>query len=465
MSGARSSRSSSAGRDRLILELKRATGPAILFLLLVLAGIFAAVQVVTNLAGDKPWVSYKQYKIGFESVKGITPGRVELRIAGVKAGSVKNTELINGRAVMTINVEKKYAPLHTDAKVVIRPVTALEDEYVDVTSRGSKNAPVLGKNQILSQANTKSQVEVGRVLNVLDSDTRVRFSQLLTQLGAGTRDRGQKLREGFEQLAPFLRVAANLGDALTERKKNTARLIHNLGDLTTTLATRDQQIAGFVTNGGKVLGELAQHSNTLNSTIAQLPGTLANAQATFANLRATTDPLDKALVSLKPVAKQLPSGLDSLSAFSKEATPPVNSLRPSVKAIRPLASELRRTSANGQAALTPLVGQFKQINHGTTLLKPCLPYIGMIINRVPSLLKYSSNGGSSNQAGSLSPDARALATVDIPGTVGAGQELTAYDRTGILQPCFTNPEQINTTNVGSFTPIPSRSAPESQEQK
>ncbi|WP_026909853.1 MlaD family protein [Patulibacter minatonensis] len=458
-------RSSSAGRDRIILELKRAAGPTLLFVLLIFAGIFAAVQVVTNLAGDKPWVSYKPYKVGFESVKGITPGRVELRIAGVKAGSVKDTELKDGRAVMTINLEKKYAPLHTDAKIVIRPVTALEDEYVDILSRGSKDKPELGKDQILSQANTKSQVETGRVLNVLDDDTRARFSQLLTQLGAGTRDRGQKLREGFEELAPFLRAAANLGDALQERKKNTARLISNLGDLTTTLATRNQQISGFVTNGGKILGELAQHSSTLNSTIAQLPGTLQNAQATFANLRATTDPLDKALTSLKPVAKQLPSGLDSLSAFSTEATPPVRSLRPSVTALRPLARELRRTSSNGQAALTPLVGQFKQLNHGTDLLKPCLPAVGMITERYPSLLKYSGNGGAQDPNGSLSADARALATVDLGGTVGNGQEKTGFDKFGIVQPCFSNPEQITTANYGTFTPIPSRSDAVSQEQK
>jgi phospholipid/cholesterol/gamma-HCH transport system substrate-binding protein len=460
-----SGRSSSAGRDRIILELKRSIGPALLLLALIFAGIFAAVQVVRNLAGDKPWVSYQPYKVGFESVKGITPGRVELRIAGVKAGSVNNTELVNGRAVMTINLEKKYAPLHTDAKVVIRPVTALEDEYVDILSRGSANAPELKPDQILAQSNTKSQTETGRVLNVLDDDTRARFAQLLQQLGAGTRDRGEKLREGFEELAPFLRVAANLGDTLESRKENTARLVTNLGQLTGTLATRDKQISAFVTNGGKILGELAQHSSTLNSTLAQLPGTLQNAQSTFANLRATTEPLDRALTSLKPVAKELPSGLDSLSAFSKEATPPVKSLRPSVKALRPLASELRRTSSNGQAALTPLVDQFKQINHGTSLLNPCLPYVGMLINRVPSLLKYSSNGGSPNQPGSLSPDARALATVDIGSTVANGQEFTGYDKNGILQPCFTNPEQITTKNSGSFTPVPSRSDAVSQEQK
>jgi hypothetical protein len=89
----------------------------------------------------------------------------------------------------------------------------------------------------------------------------------------------------------------------------------------------------------------------------------------------------------------------------------------------------------------------------------------MLINRVPSLLKYSSNGGSPNQPGSLSPDARALATVDIGSTVANGQEFTGYDKNGILQPCFTNPEQITTKNSGSFTPVPSRSDAVSQEQK
>lgn len=450
--------SNSAGRERVMLELKRSIGPALLFLALILAGIFAAVQVVRNLAGDKPWVNYATYKVGFESVKGITPGRVELRIAGVKAGSVKNTELVNGRAVMTINVEKKYAPLHTDAKVVIRPVTALEDEYVDILSRGTRDAPVLKAGKVLPESQTKSQVEVGRVLNVLDTDTRARFAQLLQQLGAGTKDRGQKLRAGFEELAPFLRVANDLGKALSDRKQNTARLVHNLGNLTKVLATRDQQVSGFVSNSGKLLGTLAQHRGTLNSTIAQLPGTLANAQSTFANLRDTTVPLNSALRSLTPVAKKLPSGLDSLSAFSKEATPPVTSLRPSVRALRPLAQELVRTSANGAAALTPLVGQFKQLNHGTTLLKPCLPVAGALVNRLSSLLKYQGTG-------SMSPDARAIATVDLDGTVNASTGAAKTSYRPIVPPCFTNPDTLTIKNYGSLTPIPSRSDAVSQEQK
>lgn len=452
--------SRSAGRDRLMLELRRSMGPAFLFLILILAGVFAAVTVVRNLAGDKPWVSYESYKVGFENVEGVVPGRHELRIAGVKAGSIASAKLENERPVMTLKIEKKYAPLHTNAKVVIRPVTALEDMYVDITSRGTADAPVLKADQVLPETRTKSMVEVGRVLNVLEEDTRARFTSLLDQLGAGTKDRGLKLREGFANLGPFLEVATKLGDALTERKQNTARLVHNLGNITQVLQTRDRQLAGFVDNGGKLLGTLAQHDGTLAATIGQLPGTLQNIQSTFANVRGTTTSLDAALKSLTPVAKSLPKGLDSLSAFSEDATPAVRSLRPSVKALRPLARELPKTSQNGSDAITPLIAQMGQLNHGTTLLKPCLPLVEALVNRVSSLLKYSGTDGRSTI-----PDARATALVSFNNiTQSTSTGAIAYSR--IRQPCFTNPEEVRNNNgMGSLTPVPSRDAVESQEQK
>lgn len=445
-----------AGRDRLMLELRRASFPALLFLILILAGVYAGVTVMRNLASDKPWVSYKPYDVAFESVKGVVPGRAELRIAGVKAGSVKDARLVDGQAVLTLNVEKKYAPLKTDAKVVIRPVTALEDVYVDVVSRGSKNAPEIKSGQILAESRTESQTEVGRVLNVLESDTRAQFSNLLDQLGAGTKDRGERMRQAFTELGPFLRAAADLGDALQDRRQNTKALVHNFGNLTTVLATRDKQLAGFVDNGGKLLGELAEHDGTLAATIARLPGTLRNAQTTFASLRGTTVPLDAALKSLRPVAKSLPDGLESLRSFSNDATPAVRSLRPSVTALRPLARELRRTSANGAAALTPLVSQFKQLEHGTKIVEPCLPTAFSFVTRTPSVLKYTGTGGVSN-------DVRALATVDLNGVVNNSNSPLKDLFEPIAPPCFVDPEKANRA-ASVATPIPSRDAAVSKEQ-
>ncbi|WP_320671810.1 MlaD family protein [Patulibacter defluvii] len=443
--------SDTAGLDRLKLELKRAVRPALLFLALCLAGLATAVYIVKNLAGDKPWVDYVSYKVAFDNVEGVSPGRHELRIAGVKAGSITDSRLENGQPVLEINVEKQYAPLHTDAKVAIRPVTALEDMYVDIESRGSRKAPILPPGGTLSVRRTKTMVEVGRVLNVLDEDTRPRLAQLLTQLARGTDDRGAQLQRSFAQLGPFLETATRLGDALTSRRRNVARLVHNFGDLTRVLATRDDQLAGFVDGGQKVLATLAQHDRSLAGTIGQLPGTLGQLRTTFANLRRTETTLDSALRSLGPVAKALPTGLDELDRFSREATPALRSLRPAVRQLRPLAAELPRTSAVGEQALTPLVRQASQLNIGTKLLQPCLPIVSTFLNRIMSMTKYGDSYRTNN--------ARATVVVDFHTPL----ELIKDPDWRIAPPCFKDPQAAMKANGPGTAALPTPDAPESKE--
>src|SRR5437879_4680239 len=64
-----------ARRERLILEVKRAAGPFILFVFLVVAGLLTGADIVRNLAGDKPWLSYQPYRVAVTDAKGIVPGR------------------------------------------------------------------------------------------------------------------------------------------------------------------------------------------------------------------------------------------------------------------------------------------------------------------------------------------------------------------------------------------------------
>ncbi|EHN11001.1 MCE-family protein Mce6D [Patulibacter medicamentivorans] len=443
--------SDKVGLDRLKLELRRATVPGLLFLGLCVAGLFTAVNIVRNLAGDKPWVDYVQYKVAFDNVEGVVPGRHELRIAGVKAGSIADSRLEHGHPVLVLKVEKKYAPLHTNAKVVIRPVTALEDMYVDIVSRGTKSAPVLQASATLPATRTKSMVEVGRVLNVLDEDTRPRLATLLTQLARGTDDRGERMRQAFAQLGPFLEVATQLGDTLNGRRASLARLVHNFGNVTEVLATRDRQLAGFVDQGSKTLATLAQHDRSLSATIGQLPGTLGELRTTFANVRRTETTLDSALRSLRPVAKALPSGLDSLSAFSKDATPAIRSLRPAMRSLVPLAQELPNTAATGERALAPLAKQAKQLDHGTTLLQPCLPLVSTFLNRLNSLLKFGDGG--------YVPDARASVIVDFHTPL----ELLKDPDWRIAPPCFKDPEAAYRANGPQTKRLPSRDDAESKE--
>jgi virulence factor Mce-like protein len=392
-----------AGLDRLKLELKRAAGPGLLYILLVMAGLATGADIIRNLAGDKPWISYKSYKIAFSDVKGVVPGRVELRLAGVKAGSITNSQIVNGQAVLTVNLEKKYAPLYRDAVVRIRPVTPLEDMYVDITSRGHKRAGELSGKQILPMSQTTSPVEIGTVLDVFNTDTRGHLATLLDELGRGLPDRGRNLRWAFQQLAPFLRSTQKLSVALSSRRQNLTRLVHQFGGVAQELGSHDRQLASFVKSADATLGTLAQQDAPFRGTLEQLPPTLRAMESAFANLRQTETVLDPTLRSLEPVASSLPSGLDSLSKFSVAATPALRALRPAAAKLRPLARALKPTATSLAPSLTLLKTEAPQIDEFTTKTVSCLPDTSQLLSRAMSFTKF----GDVNSLGANVGDARA----------------------------------------------------------
>lgn len=391
-----------AGMDRLKLELKRAAFPFLLFVLLLVGGILTGANIIRNLAGDKPWIKYEPYKVAFTDAKGVVPGRVELRLAGVKVGSIKKAEHVNGQAVVTLNLEQKYAPLYKDAKIRIRPVTPLEDMYVNIESRGHKSAGELGDG-VLPAARTISPVEIGQVLDVFDKGTRANLASLLNQLGRGLKDGGKNLRQSFVAIAPFLRSAQQLSTSLDERRKNLGRVIHNFGGIADELASHDRQLATFVKQADATLGTLAERDAPFRDTLAQLPGTLDTMRSSFAQLRATEDALDPALRSLQPVADKLPKGLDALSEFSTSAAPALRALRPAARSLRPLARSLRPTSRTLSSALPLLSKQTPQLDEFTKKTVPCLPEASSLLNRAMSFTKF----GDTNALGASVADARA----------------------------------------------------------
>lgn len=406
--------SHTATRDRLKLELKRAAGPGLLYVLLVIAGLMTAADIVGNLAGTKPWDSYTTYRVAFSDVKGVIPGSTPLRIAGVNVGTITGSDLVGGRPVLTLSLQSQYAPLYRDAAIQIRPVTPLEDMYVDITSRGHKSAGALTAKAILPATQTESPVEISSVLDTFGADTRARLTTLLDQLGAGLSDGGANLRASFEAIAPFLAVADRMSSALAQRRVELASLVHNFAGLSEELAARDTQLSGFVTHADSTLGALARNNAPFAATIQRLPDTLATMSSAFTQLRTAEGAVDPALRSLTPVASALPSGLDALSRFSQDATPAVSALRPAVLQLRPLAQVLEPTSHALAGAFTQLQPEAPQLDRMTALAAhpACLTYVGQFLNRVISLTKFGF--GKDNIA-----KARADVSIDFNNLTGA----------------------------------------------
>lgn len=440
--------------DRLKLELRRAAIPFLMLVVLFVVGFANASNIIRNLSGAKFWKDYTEYRVAFENPEGVIPSRHELRIAGVKSGYIKDAQLEDGVGVLTLAVDKEDAPLYKNAHVQIRPVTPLEDMYVDITSRGTEDAGELenGENgDILPMRNTESMVEVGKVLNVLDDTTRPRMATLINQLSVGMRDNGESLKRAFVAIGPFLKNAERMSKVLAERRETVKSLVGNLAETTEVLGDRDRELTSFIRSGRNTVTELAKNDAPLAATLRNLPGTVNSLRSAFASLEATEDRLDGAFRALRPAATSLPTGFASLREFNKDAEPALTALRPAVRAIRPLARQLRPT-ADTLAQTFPEFRDRSPAIAGAVdkLAQPrCQDYVGDLLSHVSSMTKFGV-GGMKGQT-----HARAEAQFNF---ASVGRVLK--DPNWIIEPpCYTN--DTKPIKGGDLAPLngPNRETP------
>ncbi len=383
------------GSDRLVLEARRSAKPlALLAGLAVIAGVLFAV-IAKNLTFERPWQSYRTVRVAANDVKGIFPGGHQVRIHGVKVGIVSKSELVKGRPVLTLKIQDKWGPVYKNARLRIRPVTPLEDLYVNIDDRGDKSAGEATKSTIINADQIITPVSISRVLDTFNADTRQRMTILLSELGKGLDGNGgEQLRETFVELAPFLVAAKDATRVLADRKENVKRAIHNFGELSAALAKRDKDLNRFVVQGNGALGELARNDQPLAVTLTELSDLLPVMRSSFASVENLSGHLDPALRGLEPVAANLKSGLSSLQEFGRDATPALAALRPATRDLRTMARTLPATSRSLSSTFTTLRPQAPQLDRITAMVPPCLDTLQNFFQNTLSVFKYSDANGT-----------------------------------------------------------------------
>lgn len=382
--------------SRLLLEVRRSLRPFLFLVLLVGLGFAAFGGIFRNLTFERPWQDYREVRAEFDDVKGIFPGGHQVRINGVKVGVVSKADLVDGnRAILTLKLEEKWGPIYKNAKMRIRPVTPLQDLYVNITDRGDRTAGEATKKDVIAAQNTSTPVDISRILNTFNADTRERMAVLLSELGKGLGDDGgERLKAAFAEIAPFLSVAEDATTVLARRERNVRRIVHNFGELSAALAKRDRDLNRFVTEGNATLGELAANDTQLAATFRGIADLLPAMRTSFASIRGLTGELDPALQSLEPVAAELEKGLKGLEQFGDDATPALRALRPTVTDLRTMARVLSPTSVDLKDALGRTADQAPAYDGLTKTLAPCMAMLDEFFNNTISVLKYETDEGS-----------------------------------------------------------------------
>ena len=307
---------------------------ALIALAVIAAGLYLGVTK------EIPFQSHYEVRAAFASANNIRPGS-PVRIAGVEVGKVKSVERANPGgegAIVTMRIEDKGRPIHSDATAKIRPRIFLEGNFfVDLTA-GSPSAPEMKDGATIPVQQTATPVQLDQVLTALQSDTRDELKTLLHEYGKALDGAGAR---GFNKSIPFWEPAykngAIVSDAMRgETGHDLSGYVKNAGAVAAALDRNRSQLKSLVTDFNTTAAAFASQDANLNAAVGELPRTLRAAYPALGALNAAFPPLRELAVALRP-------GVQNSSETLDVAIPFVHQLRGLVSEneLRGLAGDLR----------------------------------------------------------------------------------------------------------------------------
>jgi phospholipid/cholesterol/gamma-HCH transport system substrate-binding protein len=343
---------------------------AVIGLILIAGGVSA--YILSNQRMRFPFVQDKPYtlKAEFQTAQAVIAGQGQtVRVSGVRIGDIGAVELKDGRAIVRMDIDRKYADMiHTDATALLRPKTGLKDMFIQLDP-GTNDAPVAKENWTIPVDATSPDVNPDEILSSLDSDTRDYLRLLISDLGRGLKGRSGDLRDLFRRFEPTHKDLAAVNGAIAERRTNLRRLITSLNQLNGELARHGKDVTTLVSASSAVLHSFASEEQNISAAVSELPSTLQQTTASLGQVQRFADVLGPTVEHLRPAARALDPANEAVRPFAEEATPLLaKDIRPFVREARPLARDLRPAAVQLADAAPNLTRTFKQLNNFFNLL-------------------------------------------------------------------------------------------------
>ncbi len=211
----------------------------------------------------------------FTSATAIYPGD-QVRVAGVKVGTITDIEPLGTRARMTLAVDDGI-PIPADARAVIVAPNLVGARYVQL-------APAYGADG----DTTRPTMQSGAVLDTDRTAVPVEWDELKTQLARLSADLGPTAAETSSSVGRFIESAADALDGNGDKLRETIRQLSGLsriladgsGDITDIVAN----LQTFVTVLRDSNSQIVQFQDRLASVSSVLDGSRSDLDAALTNL-------------------------------------------------------------------------------------------------------------------------------------------------------------------------------------
>jgi phospholipid/cholesterol/gamma-HCH transport system substrate-binding protein len=317
----------------------------------------------------------------FSSAQNIHP-KSPVRIAGVDVGKVSSISREGRDGLVTMEIESKGLPIHSDATLKIRPRIFLEGNWFVELQPGSPSARTVSSGATIPITQTADPVQLDQVLDALNTDTRANLQTFLIEYGdALTRkpnaaedaeqepdvrglNAAQALDKAYHRGPPSLRGTAVLNQAITGTEPHDlSKLVAGIGKVTSALNVHEQQLGELIGNFNTFFSEFAAQAAPLRATVAELPSSLLAIDHGLASLDASFPPT---------------------RTFARDILPGVRATNPTVAAALPWIEQVQASLApselggvaKGLAAATPSLASLEAeqvpLFQQTELFNKCL---------------------------------------------------------------------------------------------
>jgi virulence factor Mce-like protein len=243
--------------------------------------------------------------------------QADVRIAGVNVGKVISKQITpHGNAtVVTMQLQNQYAPIHTDARAILRTKTLLGETYVDVTP-GSRTAPALPDGGTLSRTRIQQAVQLSQIFDTFDPVTRQAFRTWQQTLAQSVAGNGQNLNDVLGNLPTFATNLTQLLGVLDVEHSAVVSLSRNGGTTFTALNRDPGALRTLITAGDTTFSTTAANANSIQQIFHIFPTFLTEQRLTLASLKSFSLNADPVIKELIPVAQQLAPTLQAVNNLS-----------------------------------------------------------------------------------------------------------------------------------------------------
>ena len=252
--------------------------------------------------------------------------KAPVRIAGVDIGKVTGLKREGKTGVVSMEIENRGLPIHSDATLKLRPRIFLEGNWFVELQPGSPSAPTLSSGATIPITQTSNPVQLDQVLDALNTDTRANLQNFLAGYGdALTRkptaaenaeqdpdvyglNAAQALNKAYHRAPSALRGAAIVGQATSgSAADDLSQLVASIGKVSAALNVHEQDLSELIGNFNIFFRSFANQSTSLAATLAVLPSSLRSTGHAFTALDAALPSVRTFALDLVPGVKLLPS--------------------------------------------------------------------------------------------------------------------------------------------------------------